>query len=157
MVELVPMSDVDFRRYMENAVEDYAQSRFKCGEEPIEESRAVAKDSYEQLLPQGIASPGQHLFCIVSADVDGPVGLVWLALREKYGVKSAYVYDLEVHRAHRGKGYARGALAGAEALAREWGAARLSLNVWKWNETAIRLYEKAGFDVMALGMTKVLA
>jgi ribosomal protein S18 acetylase RimI-like enzyme len=156
VVELVPMVDTDFRRYMETAVEDYAQSRFRCGDEAVEESRAAAKDAYEQLLSQGIASPGQHLFCIVAPGVQGRVGIVWLALREKYGVKSAYVYNIEVDEAHRGKGYGAGALARAEAFAREWGAVRLSLNVWNWNETARSLYEKAGFEVMAIGMTKVL-
>jgi ribosomal protein S18 acetylase RimI-like enzyme len=157
MVELVPMNDADFGRYMETAVEDYAQSRFKCGGVLIEEARAIARDTYEELLGQGISSPGQHLFCVKSPEMQEPAGIMWLALRDKYGVKSAYVYDIEIYEAHRGKGHARGALARAEALAREWGAARLSLNVWKWNDTALRLYEKAGFEVMAIGMTKVLA
>ena len=154
MVELVPMSGTDFRRYLEIGVEDYAQSRFKCGDCGIEEARAHAKDDYGELLPEGLASPNQHLFCIHAGDVEGPIGMVWLALREKYGTKSAYIYDLRIDAAHRGKGYGEGALLKTEEHAASLGAVRIGLNVMGWNHAARRLYEKAGFAVVGIGMTK---
>jgi GNAT superfamily N-acetyltransferase len=154
MVELVPMTEADYRRYAETAVEDYAQSRFKCGGCSIEEARANAKDSYAELLPSGTSSPGQHLYKVLATDVDGPVGMIWVALGEQYGTKTAYVYDLEIAELHRGKGYGAGALECAERLAREWGAVRISLNVWGWNHAARSLYEKAGYAVIGIGMSK---
>jgi hypothetical protein len=36
-----------------------------------------------------------------------------------------------------------------------WVALRMSLNVWSWNDGAHRLYERAGYATIAIGMTKV--
>ena len=156
MVELVAMSDAHFRRYMETAVEDYAQAHIKCGDCDPSEARTLAKADYDALLPEGIASAGQFLFSVLASDGRAPVGMVWFALRERNGKKSAYIYDIQVDAAQRGKGYGAETLRKTEALAASMGAARIGLNVMGWNHTARNLYEKAGFTVTGMGMTKTL-
>lgn len=129
MVELVAMSEADFRRYLETAVEDYAQAHIKAGDCAPGEAQALAQADYDELLPRGLSSEGQHLFTVVSRETSAPVGMVWFALRQKGAKRSAYIYDIQVDAAHRGKGY------GAEAR---------------------RLYERAGFQVTGMGMAKQL-
>ena len=156
MIELVPMTDADFRRYMETAVEDYAQAHLKAGDCEPGDALERARADYDALLPQGLASAGQHLFTVRTGAIEGPIGMVWFALRERGAKKSAYIYDIQIDAAHRGHGYGEQALKKTEDLAASMGAARISLNVMGWNHAARSLYDKAGFSVTGIGMTKSL-
>ena len=156
MVRLEAMSQAEFERYMDTAVEDYAQSRFKCGDCAIEEARAHAADDYRALLPDGLATADQSLFTL-RAENGEAVGMAWLAMRERYATKTAYIYDVQVDPAHRGKGYGAAAMKAVEAAAAGKGALRISLNVMSWNHGARRLYERCGYGVVGIGMSKELA
>ena len=65
------------------------------------------------------------------------------------GTKVARLYSLTVAPSHRGKGIASALLAAGEADARQRGCDRVRLEVRQSNATAIRLYERHGFRVMA--------
>ena len=156
MVELARMSEADFRRYMETAVEDYAQAHIKAGDCDPAEARTLAQADYDALLPQGISTPGQFLFCVRMPGEASPIGMVWFELRDRKGRKSAYIYDIQVEAAQRGKGYGAQVLGETERLAAEMGAERIGLNVMGWNHAARRLYEKSGFTITGIGMTKAL-
>lgn len=61
--------------------------------------------------------------------------------------------DVKLHKLYllpeqQGRGLAQQALAHVAALAHEWGAVRVILNVNKGNSRAIRAYERAGFFVI---------
>jgi ribosomal protein S18 acetylase RimI-like enzyme len=157
MVELVAMSEADFHRYLETAVEDYAQAHLKAGDCDPAEARELAKADYEALLPHGVASRGQHLFTVSVTGHQGPVGMVWFEFRDRKGRKSAYIYDIQVDPAHRGKGYGAQTLRKTEELAAKMGAERIGLNVMGWNHIARKLYEKSGFTITGMGMTKALS
>ena len=55
------------------------------------------------------------------------------------------VHDVAVLASHRGRGVGQRMLAHVEALARERGACKLTLEVLSGNHGAVRLYERAGF------------
>ncbi|MDP3835912.1 MAG: GNAT family N-acetyltransferase, partial [Hydrogenophaga sp.] len=55
------------------------------------------------------------------------------------------VHDVAVLASHRGRGIAEQMLAEAEAVARERGAVKLTLEVLSGNHSAMRLYERIGF------------
>ena len=61
---------------------------------------------------------------------------------------SHHVADLGlmVARTHRGRGIGRLLLEQAAAWARDAGVRKLELHVFPWNEPAIRLYERFGFE-----------
>jgi RimJ/RimL family protein N-acetyltransferase len=61
---------------------------------------------------------------------------------------SHHVADLGlmVAASHRGRGIGRLLLEQAEAWARDAGVRKLELHVFPWNEPAIRLYERFGFQ-----------
>jgi putative acetyltransferase len=61
---------------------------------------------------------------------------------------SAHVADLGlmVSRGVRGRGVGRALLAGAVEWARSAGVRKLELHVFPWNEPAIRLYTRFGFE-----------
>lgn len=155
MVKLVPMTDSDFRKYMETAVEEYAQAHVKAGDCDAAEALRLARADYDSLLPDGLSTRGHHLFSIVSGDA--PIGMAWFEFRQKEDRKSIYLYDFQIDEPQRGKGYGAAALREIERVAASMGAMRMNLNVMGWNQVARSLYEKAGFTIAGIGMTKKLS
>src|SRR5688500_5774065 len=121
------MTGADFRRYMETAVEDYAQSHLKSGDCEPDEALALAKADYDSLLPEGLSTPGQHLLSIYANEATAPIGMLWFELKERRGKRSAYIYDFVIAPEHRGKGFGKESLQAFEAVVREMGARRIGL------------------------------
>lgn len=157
MIVLVPMTEPEFSRYLEAAVRSYAEAHLKAGDCDADEALTLAQADYDSLLPQGLATPGQHLFSIRAQSVDGNIGMAWFELRERRGRKSAFIYDFQIEEPYRGKGHGASSLRAVEKAAAAMGALRISLNVMGWNHVARALYEKQGFTVTGMGMTKLIA
>ena len=157
MVRLVPMTPQHFARYLERAVPEYAQAHLKAGDCEPEEALELAQADYDSLLPAGLATPGHQLFSIVAHERQEPIGMLWFELREKRGRRSAYIFDFQIDPEWRGKGYGAAALQALDAMAATLGVKRINLNVMGWNHGAKALYEKQGFHVAGIGMTKILA
>ncbi|WP_296819956.1 GNAT family N-acetyltransferase [Thiobacillus sp.] len=88
------------------------------------------------------------IFSVLAFDDDTPVGLVnaiegfsTFACRPLVNV-----HDVVVLPSHRGRGIAAQLFAEVEAIARERGACKLTLEVLSGNRAARGLYEKLGFD-----------
>jgi ribosomal protein S18 acetylase RimI-like enzyme len=86
-----------------------------------------------------------------------PVGVLWIGLTHPRGIPDcAFLYDIEVEEAYRGAGYGRALLAAGEDGVRSHGVGGLELNVFGDNTRAIRLYDTAGYRVVAQQMRKNL-
>jgi ribosomal protein S18 acetylase RimI-like enzyme len=88
------------------------------------------------------------VFSVLAFDGDTPVGLInaiegfsTFACRPLVNV-----HDVVVRASHRGRGIAVRLFAEVEAIARERGACKLTLEVLSGNRAARSLYEKLGFD-----------
>jgi ribosomal protein S18 acetylase RimI-like enzyme len=88
------------------------------------------------------------IFSVLALDDGAPVGLVnaiegfsTFACRPLVNV-----HDVVVLASHRGRGIAARLFAEVEAIARERGACKLTLEVLSGNRIARGLYEKLGFD-----------
>ncbi len=110
------------------------------GGEPLSD---FARDN---LIAELAARP--FVFSVLAFDGTTPVGLVnaiegfsTFACRPLVNV-----HDVVVAASHRGRGIAAQLFAGVEAIARERGACKLTLEVLSGNRTARALYEKLGFD-----------
>ena len=81
------------------------------------------------------------------ADDDGAV-VARLSVARDPHVSSRHVADLGlfVAMSHRRRGIGRALLEEAVAWARETGVTKLELHVFPWNEPAIALYERFGFE-----------
>lgn len=98
------------------------------------------------LVRQLAARP--FVFSVLAFDAGTPVGLVnaiegfsTFACRPLVNVHDVVVLD-----SHRGRGIAARLFAEVEAMARERGACKLTLEVLAGNRAAHRLYQKLGFD-----------
>ncbi len=139
-VELRPMTETEFAAYRETLVTAYAQDLFDSGSFlDLESALRSSAAQTEELLPDGLASPGHHLW--TAYDGDTPVGILWIHVDGP----AAFIYDIEVHTEQRRRGYGREILdAGARAAA-DLEAEVLGLNVFGQNDGARALYEKAGY------------
>ncbi|MGI8522935.1 MAG: GNAT family N-acetyltransferase [Nocardioides sp.] len=143
LVRLEPMTGEQYADYRAVSDEGYAQDLFASGGfGSLEEARASAAKQFVELLPDGLESTGHRLW---HAYADGrDVGLLWIWLDGAW----AYIYDIRMDEALRGRGYGTGTLRAGANAARDAGAAYLGLNVFGQNEGARRLYERSGYDTV---------
>ncbi|MFF7314138.1 GNAT family N-acetyltransferase [Streptomyces sp. NPDC008137] len=144
-----PMTEAEFGPWLEKGHEDYAQSWIARGV-PEAEARAKSERDHAALLPEGLATPGT--FISVVEHEGTPVGDLWLAVRQD----DAFVFVVETHAAHRGRGHGRTLMLLAEAQTIAEGRRTIGLNVFAGNDPAERLYESLGYETKLYVMYKPL-
>jgi ribosomal protein S18 acetylase RimI-like enzyme len=87
-----------------------------------------------------------------------PIACLWLgnAIEQIRGDRQAYILLLYVHPQHRRRGIASALMEQAETWARGRGDRQMGLQVFQQNQGAIELYERLGYSVQSLWMTKPL-
>lgn len=150
-VSLRPMTEEHYATWYGASVAHYAEAIRANGFSSDPDADAARQ--FQELLPDGLNTPGQHLFGI--HDAQGLlVGTLWVA--ERRPMHMAFIYDIEIAAEHRRRGYAREALTALEAVVRGFGLSSIGLHVFGDNHGAIRLYEAAGYQVANLTMKKDL-
>jgi len=155
MITLRPMTEAEFRAYLAYAVPMYAQEKVEAGNWTAAESLALSKKSFDDSLPQGLATPRHHLFTLVNQAGES-VGFLWYGI-DAVKLALAFVYDFEIHAAFQRRGYATAALKALDDHARARGVKRLGLHVFAANAAARALYAKAGFRDTNVQMAKDLS
>ena len=156
MTTIRPMRSESYTAYVEAAIVGYARENVDAGRWPAMGSLERSRADFESLLPQGLATPENHLYEIISPD-DQVVGFLWVAIERKHGAVSAYIYDLEVKPEFRRRGHAMRALQSLESIAAAAGATSIGLNVFAQNAQAQALYRRLGYVPTNVNMYKPLA
>jgi ribosomal protein S18 acetylase RimI-like enzyme len=156
MIHFAPMTEGDFRSYCERAIAEYAEEHIRSGRWSAEEGHQRAAKEYQDLLPEGVATPNHFLYTLVDSNTHTPVGLLWYALESGAGQQVAFIYDVRIEPDFRRKGYATQAFRTLEEQARAQGAQQIRLHVFGHNHEARGLYEKLGFVATNIVMTKAL-
>jgi ribosomal protein S18 acetylase RimI-like enzyme len=68
----------------------------------------------------------------------------------------AFVYDFLIYEEFRRRGYGKQAMLALEATVKELGIDKIALHVYAHNRVARVLYEKAGYEITGISMTKKL-
>ncbi|MDX2623817.1 GNAT family N-acetyltransferase [[Kitasatospora] papulosa] len=148
------MTQREFDAWAAVSVGTYARSWMERGV-PQEQARRKSETDHAANLPDGLATPGMYFHVLVH---DGAVvGHVWVARREEpEGQDLGYVFDVEVRRGHRGRGYGRALMHLAEDVTLDAGLGLLGLHVFASNTPALRLYESLGYEVTQYNLAKAL-
>lgn len=154
---LIPMTEAAFFAFVEETVPAYAADKVACGQWREADALARSRKDLAELLPQGLATPGQHLYTLHDAASGGAVGRLWIAEQQRAGSKIAYVYDIAIASAHRRKGHATRAFEALEAEARALGFDGIALHVFGHNLGAQALYAKLGYRPTNIHMFKGIA
>jgi ribosomal protein S18 acetylase RimI-like enzyme len=153
---LVPMSAESWPHYLDAAVAGYANDNVDAGRWPAEGALARAQADFDISLPQGLATPDNYLFEIKIAEAGPTIGFLWFAVVQKNGLRSAFVYDVEIKPEFRRQGHAAAAFKALEPLVRKLGLTSIGLHVFAHNPGAQALYRKLGYAVASVNMLKQL-
>jgi len=156
MVTLAPMTDEAYARWLPAAIRSYAADKVRVGAWPIDEAQERSARAFAELLPDGPQTAGQELRSIVTAD-GKTVGVLWFGPAGGGTDGVAFIWDIEVDEAYRGRGFGRAALQALEPLVLAQGYRAIGLHAFGDNEVARNLYRSAGYVETDVSMRKSLA
>lgn len=154
LVRLVPMTPEIYEAWVGRTIVEYAAGHVEAGNWSAEEAPGRAKAQFDELLPNGLASKGQHLWSIRDAD-DRHVGILWVAPWERHP-NGVFIYDIAIEPEARGRGLGQAALEALHDWARQQGYSRVGLHVFGSNDVARRLYLRTGYVETDVRMEKRL-
>ena len=154
MTILVPMSEVEYAAYIEDAIPGYAHEKVASGQWPEYASLEMARKEFEKLLPQGLATPNNFLYEIRAQDAPASVGMLWFAIQDRSGKRVAYVYDVLIKPEYWRKGHATRAFGAFEEIVQAMGLSGIALHVFGRNTQALALYLKLGYRPTNINLFK---
>ena len=145
----------EYAQWSAAQLEAYVDELVASGSMSREAAEEKGRRDAAELLPEGLATPGQLIFRM---EADGQsVGWLWLALRNPRAEAGVgFVYDIAVDEALRGRGYGRAAMRLAEDEARRNGLHAIALNVFGHNAIARALYASLCYRETSVQMRKEL-
>lgn len=135
------------------SVAAYAEEHVRAGNWSEDEALARSEAQFNELLTDGLDTPGHWLWSVVDPAGE-EVGVLWLARGRRDG--HAFIYDIEMNPARRGEGYGTAALLALEDWCRANGFSSIGLHVFGHNEGAWRLYKRLGYKETSVQMEKRL-
>ncbi|EAC9069319.1 GNAT family N-acetyltransferase [Listeria monocytogenes] len=147
------MTASDLEDFLSTAITDYANEKVEAGTWDEEEALAKSQDSFNKLLYDGITTPNEYLYSIISGE---KIGYIWFHVDETHSGKHAFIYDFVIFEAFRGKGFGTKTLEALDKLAKDMEITKIELHVFAHNKTAIGLYNKVGFQNTDITMAKYL-
>ena len=154
MARLRPLREDEWPAWRETSRLRYALDLAQNGGLPVDVARRKAEADFAGLWPDGPASAGNVLLAVEEGGEAR--GVVWFAEREFHGMRHAYLYEIEIDEAHRGRGLGREAMLLLEDEVRARGLDRIELNVFGGNERARGLYRSLGYVEAAVHMAREL-
>ncbi len=112
------------------------------------------------LLAEQIRQPGHHVF--IASIRERAVGYVWCEVQDiaatalTHRLRRLFVHHVAVAEGARRRGVGSALLDEVDGLARSRGIDRVDLSAWSFNEPARRLFEKRGFAVFSVNVSKTL-
>ena len=151
MINLEPIQQEDFARFLERGIREYAEDHVRNGNWPAEGAIKRSKKEFEQYLPDGIHSRDQYIYSIVDSN-ENKIGILWVQVKDG----KAFIYDFAIDEAFRGKGYGKQALAALDEKLRSMNVESVGLHVFGDNITAQELYKKMGYQITGIHLKKTL-
>lgn len=153
-IRLDSMTNDEFMAYYSDAITSYAEMHVSSGSWPAEGALERAANEHAALLPNGLATPGHHLY--TARDGDNRVGMLWFAEQAFGNGQIAYVFNVEIDKELRGNGYGKAIIQALEAEVRTVGLDNIQLHVHGNNQVARSLYTKLGYIETNVIMSKLL-
>ena len=164
-VKFEAMKPERFQAWAAAQSESYAAEKVKSGAWPADGALERAKNEFLALLPDGLNTPLTHILDIwavidsphASRAPENPIGAVWLT-QGPFGREAghAWIFDVEIDTAFRGRGYGRATMMALEEYARAQGITEIGLHVFGHNTVAANLYRAVGYETTSLTMRKIL-
>jgi len=148
---LKQLTEQEYQDYLGNAIENYANELKESGMVPEDKALFVAKDTFANILPEGLNTKGNFLYN--AFDQDTLIGFIWYCMRTP---ELAFIYDFFILEDHRKKGFGKQVMKACEEDAKTNGAKAIGLHVFGHNKAARALYESIGYVPTSIQMKKQL-
>ena len=155
MLELKPMNQDQYNNYITYSKNNYAQEIIKSRGIGIEEAMQITNKEYDALLSEGLKSKNQYLYTIEN-DNNKNIGIIWFSSVSNHGDNELFLYDIEINKEFRGKGYGRESMDLLESKVKEFNMHTISLHVFLHNKIACSLYNKIGYKEVKRGKAGVI-
>ncbi|WP_241781912.1 GNAT family N-acetyltransferase [Paenibacillus sp. DMB5] len=116
----------------------------------------LSRDEMNRYLPQGLHTEGAFLYSIVEDTGNTQAGYIWFNVAQGRQGKEAFIYDFYIFEPYQQKGYGSMALTLLDEEARCMGVTRIGLHVFGDNDRAFKLYQKMGYGITDITMSKKL-
>jgi ribosomal protein S18 acetylase RimI-like enzyme len=146
-----PLREDEFEAWAAEHTQGYAEGMISFADLSRDHAEAKAERELAAVLPQGVETESTHLW-VVEDETGRNVGSILLGVREG----EAWLYDITIAEAERGRGFGRAAMLALEDEVRSLGFDKLLLNVWGGNEVARSLYSSLGYAEVSVWMKKRL-
>jgi GNAT superfamily N-acetyltransferase len=154
-IEFAPMEASEFDRYAPQLIGAYADDLMRADGLSADLAAERAAIGIAELLPQGVATPSQHLCTLRAGLADEPVGVIWFAAVQLDERALTVIYDFSVDRTHRSRGYSSAALEELEEWSRSRQHQAIAIHVFEHNVSVRRLYERSGYVTVELGQGRL--
>lgn len=154
MIKLRPMIDEEYLEWLPRSTESFAEAKVKSGNWGPGNALELARKQTAEILPLGLKTPHNEILVVEAKGKR--VGVIWFAIKDSPRGPYAYLYDIEMDETQRGKGYGSQALEALEEKLKKRGIKSLLLHVFGYNQDALRLYQRLGFEITNVNMAKSL-
>jgi ribosomal protein S18 acetylase RimI-like enzyme len=144
MLQLDRLTQEEFDRWFALSAERQAEDRAWVNSTDPKTERAQLDEMIPLLLPNGLDSPN-HAFRIARNEIGGELGFVWVGVAPGMPADTCLLFDIYVHKAHRGQGVARRVLERMFDSLTADGIRSVVLYVRADNAPARALYKRLGF------------
>lgn len=150
MLQLEPLQQEDFERFLARGIREYAEDHVRNGNWPAEGALERSRKEFEHYLPEGIHSKDQYLWSIQNGD--DKIGILWVQVKDL----KAFIFNFVIHEEFRGKGLGKQALLALDEKLKSMNVETVALHVFGDNVNAQELYKKMGFKIVSINMKKDL-
>ncbi|WP_186673589.1 GNAT family N-acetyltransferase [Sporosarcina sp. BP05] len=154
MITLQPMNQEEFKQYISYAIEDFAKDKIASGNWSEDEAIALSKESFEKELPENEKTKNNHLFSIFQNEI--LVGMIWVLQKKPKIPNEGFIYDFLIFDQYQGQGYGKKAMKELEIISKGLGMNKIGLHVFGHNKIARGLYEKMGYEITNITMSKMI-
>jgi len=149
------MTEPEYAAWLEMIIPVYAAEKVGSGQWSEEDSLELSRKEYAELLPKGLETPDNYLFTIIDSQAIA-VGVLWFAVKTKFNVRVANVFDVSVWPERQREGHAFRAFVALEDEVRRLDLSGIALHVFGRNKGAQALYAKLGFQPTNISLFKPL-
>lgn len=144
MVKFRPLKEREFTGFISDYCSLYAARQVEAGYWDSQRAQNWLTQSWADLLPQGLNTPGHYFFRILNIQ-EIPVGYLWVITRAEDNHSVLYINDLVITPEWRGRGYACSALKQLEHWCRDTRIGHIRLFIHPQNLPARSLYQRCGY------------
>jgi ribosomal protein S18 acetylase RimI-like enzyme len=139
VVSLRPLREEEYPAWDHAHRAEYERGLVEFAGLSRDEARAKVAHDVPSVLPDGLATADTRFWMI--EDDGRRVGTIFLGIRGG----EAWLYDIVIDEAERGRGLGRAAMLALEDEVRALGHDSIGLNVWGGNAVARALYRSLGY------------